>query len=245
MTIRLTLLSILGALLAVVMTGPPANAGCDWVRVAQTVMGAVHMHFEYRCSGESQPGNTASVLAPRDSGWDAVCVRSAIAAGVAPASFCDLPPGVAVVPAVTPGLVARAFRNLPLPASALSVQPGDGRTLVNFETNFFTERGEFTRVVRLLGRRVELRIWPSRFVWCFGDGAELGSESAGSPYPDLAITHAYGRAGGVRPRVDTTYAARFRVDGGPWRDVAGTVTIPGASVPLRVVTASPVLVGYH
>ncbi len=148
-------------------------------------------------------------------------------------------------PAITNALVLRALRRVDLPASELSVQPGDGRTLVNFDTNFFTEQGEFTRAVRLLGRRVELRIWPSRFVWRFGDGAVLGSESAGSPYPDLMITHDYREAGGVRPQVDTTYAARFRVDGGAWRDVAGTVTIPGASVPLRVVTASPVLVGYH
>jgi hypothetical protein len=33
------------------------------------------------------------------------------------------------------------------------------------------------------------------------------------------------------------------VNGGPWRDVNGTVTIPGTPQPLRVVTARPVLVG--
>jgi hypothetical protein len=79
----------------------------------------------------------------------------------------------------------------------------------------------------------------------FGDGESLASASAGAPYPDLEITHAYRTKGGVNPRVDTTYAAEFRVNGGPWRDVNGTVTIPGAPVPLRVVTAKPVLVGYH
>jgi hypothetical protein len=125
------------------------------------------------------------------------------------------------------------------------IQPPKGRTLVNFETNFYTERAGFDRSVRLLGRRVDLRIWPSGFRWVFGDGAELASASAGAPYPDLVITHAYLRRGGVSPRVDTTYSARFRVDGGAWRAVDGTVTIPGVSVPLEVVTASPVLVGYH
>lgn len=45
------------------------------------------------------------------------------------------------------------------------------------------------------------------------------------------------------PSVATTYAAQFRVGGGPWRDVAGTVTIPGTPEGLRVVTARPVLVG--
>ena len=123
------------------------------------------------------------------------------------------------------------------------MQPPGGRTLVNFATNFYTDNGEFTRTVTLLGRRVELRIWPARYGWRFGDGATRWTSSPGSAYPDLEITHRYLRKGRVSPSVDTTYAARFRVGGGPWRDVNGTVTIPGAPQGLRVVTARPVLVG--
>lgn len=146
-------------------------------------------------------------------------------------------------PEVTPGLVLQAMRRIGLPASELVVQPPGGRTLVNFETNFYTENGEFTRTVTLLGQRVELRIWPASFGWRFGDGTTRQTTSAGSPYPDLEITHRYLRKGMVAPSVDTTYAARFRVNGGEWRDVDGTVTIPGAPEELRVVTARPVLVG--
>ncbi len=162
--------------------------------------------------------------------------------GSDPFTYCDLPPDT-VVPTPTPGLVARAFRSLPLPASELAVQPPNGRTLVNFETNFFTEQGAFTRTIRLLGQRVELRIWPSGYSWVFGDGARESTASPGSPYPNLLVTHAYQRQGRVQPRVDTTYAARFRVNGGAWRDVNGTVTIPGSPSNLRVLTARPVLVG--
>ena len=148
------------------------------------------------------------------------------------------------VPVVTSGAVLRALRRIELPQSVLAVQPPDGRTLVNFETNFYTEQAPFTRRVRLLGQRVDLKIWPSQFSWVFGDGDRLTSQSAGAPYPDLLITHDYRTEGGVSPRVDTTYAAQFRVNGGPWRDVDGTVTIPGSPTRLQVVTASPVLVGY-
>ena len=123
------------------------------------------------------------------------------------------------------------------------MQPPNGRTLVNFETNFYTDDGEFTRTVHLLGQRVQLRIWPARFDWRFGDGASRWTASGGSPYPHLEITHRYLAKGRVAPRVDTTYAAQFRVGNGPWRDVAGTVTIPGEAEALRVVTARPVLVG--
>lgn len=150
----------------------------------------------------------------------------------------------APLPELTAGMVAAAFRRIPLPESELSVQPPNGRTLVNFETNFFTEdTGEFTRTVRLLGRQVELRIWPSQFGWRFGDGETARTTTPGAAYPKLEITHRYLEKGRVSPSVDTTYAAQFRVDGGPWRDVAGTVTIPGTSETLRVVTARPVLVG--
>ncbi len=186
----------------------------------------------------------------RDSDWDAVCVRTAIAVGAEPAALlrrCRPLPAVPRRPCRRSSGDARhgrarASARIDLPASELQIQPPHGRTLVNFDTNFYTEQPAFDRTVELLGRQVDLRIWPSQFRWVFGDGAELASQSAGAPYPDLLITHSYLQKGGVSPRVDTTYAASFRVDGGAWRDVDGTVTIPGAPVPLEVVTARPVLV---
>lgn len=152
-------------------------------------------------------------------------------------------PAIPVQPQITPGVVAAAFRRIPLPGAELVVQPPNGRTLVNFETNFYTEQEEFTRSVRLLGRRVELRIWASAYGWRFGDGGSQQTTSPGSAYPDLEITHRYLRTGSVEPSVDVTYAAQFRVGGGPWRDVDGTVTISGERQQLRVVEARPVLVG--
>lgn len=144
-----------------------------------------------------------------------------------------------------PGVVAAAFRELELPPSQLVVQPPNGRTLVNFATNFYTETEPFARTITLLGQQVDLRIRPSAFGWRFGDGERLSSTSAGSPYPRLEITHLYRDRGAVRPAVDTTYSADWRVNGGPWRPVNGTVTIPGAPVTLDVVEASPTLVGYR
>ncbi|MCW2854108.1 MAG: hypothetical protein JWM84_3772 [Nocardioides sp.] len=141
--------------------------------------------------------------------------------------------------------MAAAFRELALPPSQLVVQPPDGRTLVNFATNFYTESEPFTRTITLLGQQVDLRIRPSAFGWRFGDGERLTSTSAGSPYPRLEITHSYQDRGGVRPAVDTTYSADWRVNGGAWQPVNGTVTIPGAPVALDVVEASPTLVGYR
>ncbi len=160
-----------------------------------------------------------------------------------PFEFCDIPPED-VEDLITPGLVATAFQQIPLPPSELQVQPANGRTLVNFDTNFFTETGPFDRTVTLLGQRVDLHIVPSGFGWRFGDGDVLATDHAGAPYPDLRITHDYQRKGRVRPSVDTTYTATYRVNGGPWAAVPGSVTIPGPAVGLEVLTATPVLVGY-
>ena len=149
----------------------------------------------------------------------------------------------AVAPVVTAGMVASAFRAVPLPGSVLRVQPPEGETLVNFETNFFTVAGPFRRVVVLLGQRVELDIWPESYLWVFGDGSSRSTRSPGAAYPDLEVTHAYLSKGRVAPRVDTTWRARFRVGGGGWRPVAGSVTVRGEPVGLRVLEAQPNLVG--
>jgi hypothetical protein len=210
----------------------PVTAGDDDfdVLIEVTDLGSTQV----TASGEAQP--------IRDSDLDGMCVQTALSVGEDPFTFCDIPPEDAEL-FVTPGLVAAAFQQIPLPASELRVQPANGRTLVNFETNFYTDAAPFDRTVTLLGQRVDLRIVPSRFGWRFGDGQVLDSTDAGARYPDLRITHDYQRKGEVRPSVDTTYTATYRVNGGPWATVPGSVTIPGDTVVLQVLTARPVLVG--
>jgi hypothetical protein len=155
---------------------------------------------------------------------------------------------VAPTPQVTQALVLRAFERIPVPASRVSIQPPGGKTLVNLETIFSTEAQEFTRTIGLLGHRVDLEIWPSRFEWVTGDGADFATDWAGRPWEKGVplgefITHIYDDAQGVTTRVDTTWSARYRVDGGSWNDVGGTVTIEGEPFDLAVLSAEPHLVG--
>lgn len=153
------------------------------------------------------------------------------------------PDEAAAVPQLTDAVVSTAFARIPLPAAELQIQPPGGRTLVNFDTNFFTTDDEpFTRTVRLLGRRVELRITPASFSWVWGDGSSETTSSPGAAYPDLEITHRYLVAVAVRPRLDTTYTATWRVGAQPFRAVPGSVTITGEPESLDVRTARPKLV---
>jgi hypothetical protein len=148
--------------------------------------------------------------------------------------------------ALTPGDVQRAYQRLSWPASTLVVQPPKGRTLVNFDTNFFTTNtAPTTQVVTLLGQRVTIEATPTSYTWHFGAGdGDRSTSDPGAAYPDLRVTYRYPRVGTVQPSVDTTYAGRYRIGAGPWRTIPQTLTVAGPSVVLEVVSATPHLMGY-
>jgi hypothetical protein len=146
---------------------------------------------------------------------------------------------------VTPGQVRNAFEHLTWPQSELVVQPPDGSTLVGFATNFYTANAAPTRQpVTLLGQRIEIEATPTSYLWQFGDGTSETTSTPGAAYPHLLITHQYRHAHvTVHPRVDTTYAGRYRLGDGPWQTIPGTLTVVGAAGNLRVREAQGVLTG--
>lgn len=146
---------------------------------------------------------------------------------------------------VTVGDVRNAFARLDLPAATLVIQPPDGLTLVNFDTNFYTTSTRpITRTVTLLGQRVTIEATPAEFHWSFGDGGAVTTTDPGAPYPDLTVTHNYLQTGTYRPSLATTFTGRFRVGGGAWQQIPGTVTIDGNGQAVRAIEAQPKLVGY-
>ncbi|MDA8218667.1 MAG: hypothetical protein M0Z94_13740 [Dehalococcoidales bacterium] len=67
---------------------------------------------------------------------------------------------------------------------------------------------------------VEVRIWPTRYEWSFGDGASLVNLSLGKPYPaqsDVQHTYEYSSLrfpSGFPVWLTVDFAAEFRVNGG-------------------------------
>ncbi len=121
-----------------------------------------------------------------------------------------------------------------------------GKTLVNFATIFYAEPEPFARTVQLLGQQVDIEATPSRFTWVHGDGSSDITTSPGAPYPSKDITYSYSKAHTtVAPRVDVTYTARFRVNGGAWQDIPETVTVTGPPGNLRISEATAVLSGTY
>jgi hypothetical protein len=146
---------------------------------------------------------------------------------------------------VTPGDVLSALRRVGLPALATQTQPAD-KTLVNFDTIFFTEPRDVSLTLTILGQAVDVVATPVSYRWAFGDGSSLVTRTAGNPYPRKTIVHRYADAHvTMQPSVATTYSARFRVGNGAWQDIAGTVTIPGPANSLRIAEATAVLSGDH
>ncbi|WP_309631655.1 PKD domain-containing protein [Nocardioides zeae] len=165
-----------------------------------------------------------------------------LATGTGRPSNCTPTPGQDPT-AVINAAVYQAFRDVPLPQTVLQIQPPDGTTLVNLETNFFTNAEPFTTTVTVLGYTVELDITPTTYTWDFGDGTTTTTTTPGAPYPDLDITHVYTRTGTYPTTLTTTWSADFRVDGRDWQRVQGTVDMPSPTLDLQVREATPVLTG--
>jgi PKD domain len=150
------------------------------------------------------------------------------------------------VPAVTPDLVLRAFRELPLYRGGINTDPR-GWTLVNLETYFWcgdaagrscAAIGEAERTVTLLGRQVRVRPRIVAYRWHFGDGVEQTVAGGAG-----RVAHVYRRQGTVAVRVTLTWTADFAVPGQPFQPIAGTTTTTSPPLAFPVRQARPVLVG--
>ncbi len=75
---------------------------------------------------------------------------------------------------------------------------------------------------------------------------QLSNQTGRSPVVVGAGPHTYTRStddgAGVSLRVDVTYTARYRVDGGGWQTIPDVLTIPGTPRALPVKQATAVLV---
>ncbi|MDT0203002.1 hypothetical protein [Nocardioides sp. AE5] len=146
-------------------------------------------------------------------------------------------------------LVAMEFQRTAIPASSIAIQPPEGVTLVNLDTLFATDAVAFEEGFTLLGREVTLRITPVEFEWITGDGGSFTTTTPGMAYEqgrpmtDYVSWKYLQPAQALGPSVNVTWTAEFRIAGGDWLPVQGTVTTTGPAAELEVKEAVPVLVG--
>ncbi|MDZ5660674.1 hypothetical protein SFC79_02760 [Nocardioides sp. S-58] len=140
-------------------------------------------------------------------------------------------------------LIIREFKSIKWPASRLVVQPPGGKTLVNFETNFYTlDNAAITQVRTIAQQGVSIRAVPTSYTFQFGDGSSTTTASPGRPHPDLDVTHVYTQKATVAVSLDTTYTGEYRIGDGDWVAIPETLTVAGAASDLQIVEALPQLV---
>ena len=159
----------------------------------------------------------------------------------------DLVPGADNV--LTAALILKQFHDTNFAHPTVSVQPVNGRTLVNLPTYFelkWPEAGfqpDEVDTTTLIGRQVRIKPALKQAVYVFGDGQSFGpTTSLGGPHPTGDVTHTYRSTANAQVRVDVTYSGQFSVDGGPWIDVPGEATVAGDPFPLEVLEAHAQLV---
>lgn len=141
----------------------------------------------------------------------------------------EVPPGEPGTPGVTMSDVAHFL----VSPEVQSMEP-NGWMVVGLDTNFFATGGAHVREGELLGVPASVRFTPVAWHWDYGDGATRSSPTPGSPwarqgvkeFDATATSHIYTGRGTYTIRLMVDYVAEYRIDGGAWIWVPGSLRAP-------------------
>ncbi|MGB3829326.1 MAG: hypothetical protein WA962_11175 [Ornithinimicrobium sp.] len=141
-------------------------------------------------------------------------------------------------------MIVEQFNRTVFALPQASMEPPDGRTLVNLPTYFelqWPEEGfepQEIDTTTLVGRQVRIRPTFQSATYVFGDGDAQGpTDSLGGTWPNGDITHTYLAKDTVNPYISVTYGGEVSVDGGDWADINASITVDGPPQPLEVLTS--------
>jgi hypothetical protein len=155
----------------------------------------------------------------------------------------------APTPTTTPVVTTREVAHLVPAVGTLGMEP-KGWMVVGLPTNFYADAAPSVVSTTLLGSPAEVRFTPVSYVWDHGDGSVTTSVSGGATWAALGLaefsetstSHTYDRPGEYTISLTIQHSAEYRIGGGAWRSLAGTV--PSTSLPITASakTAKTVLV---
>jgi hypothetical protein len=143
-------------------------------------------------------------------------------------------------------------------AAAFAPDPGvviaepNGWAVRGLDANFFATARQQTRDGTVLGTAVTVRFTPVSFLWDYGDGTSRRTATPGTSwarsriaeFDPTATSHRYSSDGDVSVRLTVSLRAEFRVAGGGWIPVDGTLDLPVPAVGMHVGTIETVLVDH-
>ncbi|WP_394554558.1 hypothetical protein ACDF64_07675 [Agromyces sp. MMS24-JH15] len=162
-----------------------------------------------------------------------------------PNDLCE--PGTPATPG-TPAITIRdlaAFR----PAPTTAPMEPDGWAVVDLPANFLSDASVHTASGTLLGRAADVRFTPTHYRWNFSDATTTESDSPGATWATLGqreftatpTSRTFAERGTFEVTPWVTYRAEYRLAGGPWIPVAGTLEIPGPTRSILVGRIDTVL----
>lgn len=151
-----------------------------------------------------------------------------------------------------PGIPTITIRDIAtfIPTPGRQQMEPDGWAVAGLDTNFYAITGPHVVNGTLLGRPADVRFTPTTYRWAYGDGTSATRTTKGGTWAALGIaefeptptSHVYEQVGDYTITLSIVFAAEYRFNGGSWRPVVGTITLPANDLYIRVGTAKTVLV---
>ena len=136
------------------------------------------------------------------------------------------------------------------PTFAAALSEPSGWAIAGLPANLVGPAGAVTVGGTLLGSPADVRFVPVAWRWDYGDDSTAtlgvaGSTWAASGLPEFSATstsHVWTASGIHRVALAVVAVAEYRIAGGPWIPVAGSLTLPVSEFDIVVATADTVLV---
>lgn len=151
-----------------------------------------------------------------------------------------------------PGIPPITIRDIAsfVPTPGRQQMEPDGWAVAGLDTNFYAITGSHVVNGTLLGRPADVRFTPTSYRWNYGDGTTATKTTKGDTWAALGIaefeptptSHVYEQVGDYRITLSIVFVAEYRFDGGAWRPVIGSLTLPANDLYIRAGTAKTVLV---
>ncbi|MEN9752236.1 MAG: hypothetical protein RLZZ600_1283 [Actinomycetota bacterium] len=223
-------------------SGSITGGGVNLVR-SKTKPGAVAK------PGTRTPGGSIIVVPPPS--WSSN-VTALICAIMFPRPwYCPPPASTRVTPAIpaTPAVTLSDLASFVPRTPGLETEPA-GWAIVSLPANMIANEPTHDVSGRLLGTNATVRFTPFAYTWTFGDGQSATTTTPGATWSALglpafsptATSHIYTSTGVFTVRVVVSLRASYRLAGGSWTAVAGTLQRTTSAI-VRVSRGSrPVLV---
>lgn len=129
------------------------------------------------------------------------------------------------------------------------MEPG-GWVVAGLPANVYSDASVHSVEGSLLGSPATVRFTPVSWLWDYGDSTTAALATGGAPWRDLdarefdatATSHRYDRRGTYTVTLTIEFRAEYRVGGGAWTAIDGTVPLAAAPITVTATRATTVLV---